>query len=364
MHSRGTQGCMAVHASRPATRQISSAMHLGSSRILPERSLSTSPANRHGSRLSSSASVGTSRRAVSCNRKRDFLKLKVGSSGLTGRGIGASGCTVPFSMGSVHTQPTSFLETRVQKSSLPNTAVRETVRPFVRLPPTGADGHCAAAKSENKSFLVPPPLPKDQGKLVVVLDLDETLVYSRDGPIILRPGAQRLLNVLRGRCEVVVWTAGERLYALNVIRVIDPSGCIQHCIYRSKKWWTNKPGCVKDLTGLGRPLDRVILIDNISDCLRANPRNGLLVTDFRGSNVEGKDADTTLFVIADVIEDVLREPNISIEAFHAHPQLRRRLIKCDVGGMVEVLTLKQDRYEKFMRSMFAVPCNGRRAVLH
>ncbi|AAZ10372.1 TFIIF-stimulated CTD phosphatase, putative [Trypanosoma equiperdum] len=218
-----------------------------------------------------------------------------------------------------------------------------------RLPRPGT-GRCSSSVGcSKKRLLVPPPDGEDVGKLVVVLDLDETLVYSREGTIVPRPGSQRLFDVLRGRCEVLVWTAGERLYAMEVLRMIDPASCIKHCVYRSKKWWTEGPGCVKDLTSLGRPLDRVILIDNMSECLRANPRNGLLVTDFMGLKQMGAKLDTTLYVIADVIDEVLRSSKVSIESFHAHPQLQRRLIKCSAGGSIEVLTLRQDRCESFRR---------------
>ncbi|KEG10415.1 nuclear lim interactor-interacting factor [Trypanosoma grayi] len=194
------------------------------------------------------------------------------------------------------------------------------------------------------NFFLPSMRAIDEGKLVVVLDLDETLVYSRNGPIIQRPGAYRLLDILQGRCEVIVWTAGERHYAMEVIRKIDLHHCIRHCVYRHERWWTEKPGYVKDITALGRPSDRTIIIDNTPDCLRASPRNSILVTDFRGESGVRSRFDTTLFVLADIIDDVLRGPVVSVEAFHHHPKLQLRSVLCDTGGTVDVLTLRQDRF--------------------
>ncbi|KAH9599097.1 FCP1 homology domain [Trypanosoma melophagium] len=208
--------------------------------------------------------------------------------------------------------------------------------------------------TEYDKFFIPPASAHDEGKLVIVLDLDETLVYSRAGPIIPRPGTHRLFDALRGRCEVVVWTAGEEHYAREVIRRIDRSRCIQHCIFRHEKWWTEKPGYLKDIRALGRPLNRTIIIDNTPDCLRAYPQNGLLVTDFRGELWNRSGADTTLFVLAEIIEDVLRGPLVSVEAFHSHPHIQLRSVPCDTGGSIEVLTLKQDHFAnaKAPRSRF------------
>ncbi|ESS70842.1 hypothetical protein TCDM_00268 [Trypanosoma cruzi Dm28c] len=209
-------------------------------------------------------------------------------------------------------------------------------------------------------FFIPPVRAVDEGKLVVVLDLDETLVYSRSGRIILRPGVNRLFDVLRGRCETVVWTAGEKSYAMEVLQLIDPSHCVQHCIYRHEKWWTERPGYVKDIAALGRPLHQTIIIDNTPDCLRAHTRNALLVRDFRGPCGGSSRFDNTLFVLADIIDDVLNGPEISIDAFHDHPQLQLRSVECESGSTIDVLTLKQDNFLDPPKGNNVIPYNTQR----
>ncbi|GET90532.1 hypothetical protein, conserved [Leishmania tarentolae] len=157
------------------------------------------------------------------------------------------------------------------------------------------------------STLVPPPRPQDVGKLVVVLDLDETLVYSRDSIVYTRPGALRLLMTLKDRCEVIVWTAGTREYALDVIRIIDSVCAVQYCIFRHPIWWTGDTGCTKDLRLLGRPMDRVLLVDNTPSVFRANPRNSLLVEDFIVPYPTAYNAqEKTLSVLAHIFEHVFR----------------------------------------------------------
>lgn len=195
--------------------------------------------------------------------------------------------------------------------------------------------------TDSAMMFIPPQRADDRGKLVVVLDLDETLVYARDGPVVPRPGLSHLLSTLKDRCEVVVWTAGERAYALDAIRRIDPHRCIHHCVYRHPKWWTGRPGYSKNLRALGRPLERAILVDNTPDCLRDNPMNSILVKDFGGSGVHH---DETLYRLSDVIEALIvasAHHHVS-DVLRAHPHVSLREVPCDAEGSVKVFTFTGD----------------------
>lgn len=196
------------------------------------------------------------------------------------------------------------------------------------------------------TYLVPPPREEDEGKLVVVLDLDETLIFSRGNRVFERQGVSKLLQTLKGRCEVIVWTAGTRDYALDVIRIIDPYFSIQHCIYRHPMWWNGEIGCTKDLRMLGRPMDRVVLIDNTPEVFRANPENGILVSDFLGREAMGGRSDRTLGVLADIFEYVLShlpEPKTS-DVFASH-RLHKRTFRLDGKRRVEIFAVVGDRHE-------------------
>jgi RNA polymerase II subunit A small phosphatase-like protein len=190
---------------------------------------------------------------------------------------------------------------------------------------------------------IPPQRVEDHGKVVVVLDLDESLIYGRDGPIVMRPGLRRFLATLHSRCEVVLWTAGQQDYALEAIGTIDPTGCIQHCVYRHPKWWTGEVGYAKDLRALGRSLRRTVLIDNTPDCHKANPENGILVTDYGGDN----GSDNTLLMLSDIFEDLLNT-EIWVDDVTAWLSSDRRLVRravpCDGGGSVVVHTLCCDSH--------------------
>lgn len=126
------------------------------------------------------------------------------------------------------------------------------------------------------------PLDPSEGKLyTVVLDLDETVVYARDGPLYARAHLESVLRVMDKYCEVVVWTAGERKYAKAILQEINTDNIIKHLISRHKSWF-NREDYTKDLCRLGRDLDYVLIIENTPDCVRANPQNGIIVQDFEG----------------------------------------------------------------------------------
>lgn len=191
------------------------------------------------------------------------------------------------------------------------------------------------------SYLIPPPQPQDVGKLVVVLDLDETLVYSRDITLYERPGVTQLLKTLKGRCELIVWTAGTREYALDVIRIIDTVCAVQHCIYRHPMWWSGDTGCAKDLRMLGRPMDRVILVDNTPSVFTLNPRNSLLVTDFIVPFPRSYDAqEKVLSTLTDIFDHVFRRfSQPCLADVLASKRITRQIVYLEHGIAVELNVL-------------------------
>ena len=154
-----------------------------------------------------------------------------------------------------------------------------------------APGTTASMNKDPKKPLLPPKSKKYEGKPTVVFDLDETLVYSRDGPLYARPGFQSLLAFTCLFFETVVWTAGTREYADAVVACIDTTGAVQHSIYRHDKWYRDDGP--KDLRRLGRNLDDIIMIENNPDSIRGNENNCVLVQDYEGP----VEYDMTLYAV-------------------------------------------------------------------
>lgn len=188
---------------------------------------------------------------------------------------------------------------------------------------------------ENSKWVLPEQDPAYHDKVTLVLDLDETLVYAREGPLYARPGLDEFFKVCAERCEVVVWTAGLRAYAQAIIRNIDKAGVVQHCIYRHSKWFTGQAGYRKDLAALGRPLDKVLIIENTPDCIRGYQQNGILVEDYEG----GERVDNTIPALTDVIKQ-LTDSQMTVPHFVTScPMLVKGPIQTDVGDFIQVYSL-------------------------
>ena len=202
--------------------------------------------------------------------------------------------------------------------------IRITRKPLER------DARLASGKSE---FLVPEKSYSD-GRLTVVLDLDETLVsnhgqylHCADNSIIQRPHLQSFLSALASCCEVILWTASTYEVTEQVLRNIDPCSTIfDHVIARSPKWFKGVP-YTKDLTLLGREMDRIVIVENNSDCVVNNPNNAILVSDFHG--IPQPTPDLTLLVVQEIIEDIVMSDLPVQKVITSCPTLSHKHTSCD-----------------------------------
>lgn len=113
-----------------------------------------------------------------------------------------------------------------------------------------------------------PPLDERDNIYTLVLDLDETLIhnvdYGQDSFFLVRPGCVQFIELMAQYYEIVIFTAALQEYADQVVDQIDVGNNIKYRLYRQHTS-QNGPFLVKDLSLLGRDLNRTIIIDNISD---------------------------------------------------------------------------------------------------
>ncbi|CAG9582272.1 conserved hypothetical protein [Leishmania major strain Friedlin] len=137
----------------------------------------------------------------------------------------------------------------------------------------------------------------------VVFDLDETLVGARYGPIHLRPHVGELLRSLhRLPVEIIVWTAGTAHYVNPILHAIGQA-CgrrqwFHHIISRHKRWYRDTNVSVKDLRQLGRPLDRLVMVENNPISALPQPSLCVLLEDYLQPNA----ADESLLVLKGLLE--------------------------------------------------------------
>ena len=146
--------------------------------------------------------------------------------------------------------------------------------------------------------MLPPQRPDVAGRVTLVLDLDETLVHSSFKnnerfdvhlPLLvngmgtevfvkLRPNLSTFLDFCAQKFEVVIFTASLGVYADPLMDFIDKEGKLGTLrLFREHCTMVNT-GHIKDLSLLGRDLDRVVIIDNSPAAYYFQPRNALPIS--------------------------------------------------------------------------------------
>ena len=163
-----------------------------------------------------------------------------------------------------------------------------------------------------------PPLENSKYKYTVVLDMDETLghlIYNeikvkdfcnygyliendknnfnkisdnkeklKVGIFLIRPFAKFFLEELNNLCyEIVIFTAGTKEYCDKILDIFDiNNNLIKYRLYRSHISLRNINNDVKDLSLLGRDLNKIIMIDNLPENYKLQQDNGLPINSWTG----------------------------------------------------------------------------------
>ncbi|PKA51670.1 Mitochondrial import inner membrane translocase subunit TIM50 [Apostasia shenzhenica] len=169
---------------------------------------------------------------------------------------------------------------------------------FRRLVPVQDDKSQTTGRSTSSSL----PLPSATGRKTIVLDLDETLIHSTTGIpperydfvvrpwiegqemtfyVLKRPGVDELLCSAAEFFEVIIFTAGLKEYASLILDQLDPSRkLIAHRLYRDSCREAQGGKLTKDLSGLGRDLRKVVIVDDNPVCYALQKENAVPVTPF------------------------------------------------------------------------------------
>ncbi|XP_010873521.1 carboxy-terminal domain RNA polymerase II polypeptide A small phosphatase 2-like isoform X1 [Esox lucius] len=144
--------------------------------------------------------------------------------------------------------------------------------------------------------LLPEMVPQDQGKICVVIDLDETLVHSSFKPIsnadfivpveiegtmhqvyvLKRPYVDEFLRRMGELFECILFTASLAKYADPVTDLLDQCGVFRARLFRESCVFHQ--GCyVKDLSLLGRELHKTLILDNSPASYTFHPENAVPV---------------------------------------------------------------------------------------
>lgn len=113
----------------------------------------------------------------------------------------------------------------------------------------------------------------------LALDLDETLVhfvYTPSGGIFLiRPYCLQFLEEMSRIFEIIIFTAALKDYADSILDILDPhKKLIKYRLYRQHTSVCGVTFC-KDLSKIGRDLEKTLIVDNLADNFKLQPNNGI-----------------------------------------------------------------------------------------
>ena len=153
------------------------------------------------------------------------------------------------------------------------------------------------------------PYPQNNKKFTLVLDLDETLVSFKicpeknKGLLRLRPGLIEFLEEMKKNYELIIFTSATSEYADPLLSAIEKNKkYFDYKLYRQHTIIYNNE-IVKDISKIGRPLDKVIIVDNLVQNFRLQKENGIMIKAFWGED----NYDTALIELKDILNKIAHE---------------------------------------------------------
>ena len=148
-------------------------------------------------------------------------------------------------------------------------------------------------KQHLRPAIVPYLLTKNKKKYSLILDLDETLIHFKvnhnendEGVLKLRPGVFTFLEKVGEFYEIILFSEASEEYTLLMLeafknknnkKFFDYKLYRKHCIIIGQDF-------IKDLSRIGRPLDKTIIIDNLAQNFKMQKNNGIVIKPFLGED--------------------------------------------------------------------------------
>ena len=166
---------------------------------------------------------------------------------------------------------------------------------------------------ENKSFQTEPApylKTKNRKKYSLILDLDETLVHFKinneddsEGVLQIRPGVIPFLEQVGKYYELIVFTAATQDYGDLLIDAIEENNLyFEQRLYRQHTVIIGND-FVKDLNRIGRPLDKIIIVDNMPQNFRLQKENGINIKAFWGEDADDNALEELGKILINIAED-------------------------------------------------------------
>ena len=164
--------------------------------------------------------------------------------------------------------------------------------------------------SSTLNLKVPYLTKQNEKKFSLVLDLDETLVYlnrdntdSENATLKLRPGIYSFLEKMKEYCEIILFSEAEQEYVDLIVDSIEAKNKYfdyklykQHTVFMKNKY-------LKDLSRIGRPLNKIIIVDNKQPCFQYQRENRIYIKPFWGEDIN----DNSLLELKEILIEIFEE---------------------------------------------------------
>ena len=172
---------------------------------------------------------------------------------------------------------------------------------------------CSKIFNKNYNFIdkiIPPYINSEfRKKYSLVISLDDTLIHFKTGSIKnnkgviqLRPGLTEFFDIIKPYYEIIIFSSGNKKYTDLIINSIDDKKIyIDYRLYRDHCIVINND-FVKDISRIGRPINKIIIVDNIPQNFRLHKDNGVNIKSFFGDNPN----DRILFSLAKILVNIAR----------------------------------------------------------
>ena len=148
---------------------------------------------------------------------------------------------------------------------------------------------------------------KQKKEFSLVISLDETLIHFKSGSIKnnkgviqLRPGLMEFFEAIKPYYEIIIFSNGNKKYTDLIVNSIDEKKIYidyrlyrEHCIIICNDF-------VKDISRIGRPINKIVIIDNIPQNYRLHKENGINIKSFYGD----KSNDKILFSLNKILINI------------------------------------------------------------
>ena len=171
----------------------------------------------------------------------------------------------------------------------------------------------ASTYLKEKQNFTPEKIPyihaKNRKKYSLIIDLDETLIHFKvnhdrndEGVLKLRPGVITFLERMREFYEIILFTEASEAYTELLMEAFNKNKYFDYKLYRQHTIIIGQD-FVKDLQRIGRPLDKMIIIDNIPQNFRMQKANGINIKPFYGEDQN----DQTLFYLTPILINIAKD---------------------------------------------------------